>query len=198
MLRWWNIIISCWILNWIFISIFLCDVLLNVNDFLWAGELKTGRSWRKINGCAKRLFAQPRRCQCPSKQILRSRSAKYDAGNFPKIDKLKLKFFNEIRLHSHLHVYTMFQYLEHGVYEKVTEYLTLMGRTELLTCIATQNSFGKIRDQAQQLTREYNIQCCCLYYPVLKLHIQYEFEPCDSDPVDRWIILPFRLIMYQR
>ncbi|XP_011056195.1 PREDICTED: FCH and double SH3 domains protein 2 [Acromyrmex echinatior] len=80
---------------------------------------------------------------------------------------------------------TTMQYLEQGVYDKVAEYLTLMGRTELLTCLATQNSFGKIRDQAQQLTREYNIQCCCLYYPVLKQHIQYEFEPCDSDPVER-------------
>nr|XP_012152993.1 PREDICTED: F-BAR and double SH3 domains protein 2 isoform X3 [Megachile rotundata] len=77
------------------------------------------------------------------------------------------------------------QYLEQGVYDKVAEYLTLMGRTELLTCLATQNSFGKIRDQAQQLTREYNIQCCCLYYPVLKQHIQYEFEACDNDPVER-------------
>ncbi|XP_026824284.1 F-BAR and double SH3 domains protein 2 isoform X2 [Ooceraea biroi] len=75
--------------------------------------------------------------------------------------------------------------LENGVYEKVAEYLTLMGRTELLTCLAMQNSFGKIRDQAQQLTREYNIQCCCIHYPVLKQHIQYKFEPCDSDPVDR-------------
>ncbi|XP_011874500.1 PREDICTED: F-BAR and double SH3 domains protein 2 isoform X2 [Vollenhovia emeryi] len=77
------------------------------------------------------------------------------------------------------------QYLEQGVYDKVAEYLTLMGRTELLTCMATQNSFGKIRDQAQQLTREYNIQCCYLYYPVLKQHIQYDFEPCDYDPVER-------------
>ncbi|KAG7211508.1 hypothetical protein KM043_010777 [Ampulex compressa] len=80
---------------------------------------------------------------------------------------------------------TTMQYLEQGVYDKVAEYLTLMGRTELLTCLATQNSFGKIRDQAQQLTREYNIQCCCLYYPVLKQHIQYDYEPCDNDPVDR-------------
>lgn len=24
-----------------------------------------------------------------------------------------------------------------------------------------------------------------LYYPVLKQHIQYEFEPCDNDPVDK-------------
>ncbi|XP_011498975.1 PREDICTED: FCH and double SH3 domains protein 2 [Ceratosolen solmsi marchali] len=77
------------------------------------------------------------------------------------------------------------QYLEQGVYDKVAEYLSLMGRTELLTCMAMQNSFGKIRDQAQQLTREYNIQCCCLYYPVLKQHIQYEYEPCDNDQVDR-------------
>ncbi|XP_044014210.1 protein nervous wreck isoform X1 [Aphidius gifuensis] len=77
------------------------------------------------------------------------------------------------------------QYIEQGVYDKVQEYLTLMGRTELLTCMATQNSFGIIRDQAQQLTREYNIQCCNLYYPVLKQHIQYEFEPCDNDQLDR-------------
>lgn len=74
--------------------------------------------------------------------------------------------------------------MESNVFDKVAEYLTLMGRTELLTCSATQHSFGKIRDQAQQLTREYNLQCCYLYYPVLKQHIQYDFEPCDNDPVD--------------
>ncbi|XP_049884747.1 protein nervous wreck [Pectinophora gossypiella] len=76
------------------------------------------------------------------------------------------------------------QSMESSVYEKVSEFLTLMGRTELLTCSATQHSFGKIRDQAQQLTREYNLQCLYLYYPVLKQHIQYEYEPCDNDPVD--------------
>ncbi|CAK1554607.1 unnamed protein product [Leptosia nina] len=76
------------------------------------------------------------------------------------------------------------QSMEASVYEKVSEFLTLMGRTELLTCSATQHSFGKIRDQAQQLTREYNLQCLYLYYPVLKQHIQYEFEACDNDPVD--------------
>ncbi|XP_053956010.1 protein nervous wreck isoform X6 [Anastrepha ludens] len=73
--------------------------------------------------------------------------------------------------------------MENYVFERVAEYLTLMGRTELLTCSATQNSFGKIRDQAQQLTREYNLQCCYLFYPVLKQHIQYDFEACDNDPV---------------
>ncbi|KAJ8969465.1 hypothetical protein NQ317_015280 [Molorchus minor] len=75
--------------------------------------------------------------------------------------------------------------MESGVYDKVAEYLSLMGRTELLTCSAMQNSFSTIRDQAKQLTREYNLQCCYLYYPVLKQHIQYEFERCDNDPVDR-------------
>ncbi|XP_037940718.1 protein nervous wreck isoform X4 [Teleopsis dalmanni] len=75
--------------------------------------------------------------------------------------------------------------MENYVFERVAEYLTLMGRTELLTCSATQNSFGKIRDQAQQLTREYNLQCCYLFYPVLKQHIQYDFEPCDNDPVHK-------------
>ncbi|XP_060519940.1 protein nervous wreck isoform X3 [Cylas formicarius] len=74
--------------------------------------------------------------------------------------------------------------MESGVYDKVAEYISLLGRTELLTCSAMQNSFTTIRDQAKQLTREYNLQCCYLYYPVLKQHIQYEFEPCDNDPVD--------------
>ena len=73
--------------------------------------------------------------------------------------------------------------MENYVYERVADFLALIGRTELLTCSATQNSFGKIRDQANQLTREYNLNCCYLYYPVLKQHIQYEFEPCDNDPV---------------
>ncbi|KAL3284906.1 hypothetical protein HHI36_019040 [Cryptolaemus montrouzieri] len=73
--------------------------------------------------------------------------------------------------------------MESGVYEKVAEYLTLMGRTELLTCSAMQNSYSIIRDQAKQLTREYNLQCCYLYYPVLKQHIQYDFESCDNDPI---------------
>lgn len=73
--------------------------------------------------------------------------------------------------------------MENYVYERVADYLTLMGRTELLTCSATQHSFGKIRDQAQQLTREYNLQCCYLFYPVLKQHIHYDFEPCDEDNV---------------
>ncbi|XP_050518858.1 protein nervous wreck isoform X2 [Diabrotica virgifera virgifera] len=74
--------------------------------------------------------------------------------------------------------------MESGVYDKVAEYLSLMGRTELLTCSAMQNSFSTIRDQAKQLTREYNLQCCYLYYPVLKQHIHYEFDPCDNDPVE--------------
>ena len=73
--------------------------------------------------------------------------------------------------------------MENYVYERVADFLALIGRAELMTCSATQNSFGKIRDQANQLTREYNLQCCYLYYPVLKQHIQYEFEACDNDPV---------------
>lgn len=73
--------------------------------------------------------------------------------------------------------------MENYVFERVADYLTLMGRTELLTCSATQHSFTKIRDQAHQLTREYNIQCCYLLYPVLKQHTQYNFEPCDNDSV---------------
>ncbi|GLH07292.1 Uncharacterized protein GBIM_12792 [Gryllus bimaculatus] len=75
--------------------------------------------------------------------------------------------------------------MENCVFEKVAEYLMLIGRTELLTCSATQTSFTRIRDQAQQLTREYNLQCLYLYYPVLKQHVQYDFEACENDTVDK-------------
>jgi len=42
--------------------------------------------------------------------------------------------------------------MENNVYDRVSDYLTLIGRTELLTCSATQNSFSRIRDQAQQVS----------------------------------------------
>ncbi|KAG8224232.1 hypothetical protein J437_LFUL002688, partial [Ladona fulva] len=74
--------------------------------------------------------------------------------------------------------------MEAGVYERVAEYFTLIGRTELLTCHAMQTSFGRIKEQAMQLTRDYNIQCLYLFSPSLKQHIQYLFEPCDEDPVN--------------
>lgn len=35
-----------------------------------------------------------------------------------------------------------------------------------------------------QLSREYNMQCVYLFYPVLKQHVQYQFEPCDGDGID--------------
>ncbi|XP_065205043.1 protein nervous wreck isoform X2 [Planococcus citri] len=79
---------------------------------------------------------------------------------------------------------TIMQTMESGVYEKVQEYFTLLGRAELITCSAQQSSFTKVRDQSQQLTREYNLQCLYLYYPVLKQHIQYDFEACDNDSID--------------
>ena len=39
------------------------------------------------------------------------------------------------------------------MYDKVAEYLTLLGRTELLTCSAAQVSYTKIRDQSQTVGR---------------------------------------------
>lgn len=41
--------------------------------------------------------------------------------------------------------------MEVDVYERLKDYLTIMGRTELLTCSAAQTSFTKIRDQAQMV-----------------------------------------------
>ncbi|XP_073974020.1 FCH and double SH3 domains nervous wreck isoform X2 [Rhodnius prolixus] len=77
------------------------------------------------------------------------------------------------------------QIMEANVYERVADYLMLISRTELLTCTATQTSFNRIKEQSAQLSRDYNLQCVYLYYPVLKQHIQYEFEPCDNDTVSK-------------
>ncbi|XP_050521812.1 protein nervous wreck [Daktulosphaira vitifoliae] len=74
--------------------------------------------------------------------------------------------------------------MENNVYEKVQEYLSLLSKIELITCTVVHNSFKKVKDQAQQLSREYNMQCVYLFYPVLKQHVQYLFEPCDGDSID--------------
>jgi hypothetical protein len=58
----------------------------------------------------------------------------------------------------------LLQLMENSVYEKVAEYLMLIGRTELLTCSATQTSFTRIRDQAQQVSGIH--QECCMQHHV--------------------------------
>jgi hypothetical protein len=52
------------------------------------------------------------------------------------------------------------------VYDKVAEYLMLIGRTELLTCSATQTSFTRIRDQAQQVGGVHQFLLISLLYTI--------------------------------
>ena len=99
--------------------------------------------------------------------------------------------------------------LDGGMYEKIAEYFSILSRTELITCSASQNSFTKIRDHsatvtnanknllsykcgrsslileliAFQINRDYDLSCYVEAFPVLKQHIIYEFEPCDRDNV---------------
>ncbi|KAK4289813.1 hypothetical protein Pmani_037243, partial [Petrolisthes manimaculis] len=74
--------------------------------------------------------------------------------------------------------------LEWDMYDKVSEYLTLMSRTELLTCSAAQASFNKIKEQASTVTRGYNLRCYLTFYPMLGQNIHYEFEACDGDKIE--------------
>ncbi|MPC45528.1 F-BAR and double SH3 domains protein 2 [Portunus trituberculatus] len=53
--------------------------------------------------------------------------------------------------------------MECDMYDKVAEYLTLMSRTELLTCSATQSSFNKIKEQATTVRKQDYL--LSLYYP---------------------------------
>ncbi|KAK8388013.1 hypothetical protein O3P69_020117 [Scylla paramamosain] len=74
--------------------------------------------------------------------------------------------------------------MECDMYDKVAEYLTLMSRTELLTCSATQSSFNKIKEQATTVTRGYNLRCYLTFYPMLGQNIQYDYEPCEGDSIE--------------
>ncbi|KAG7164728.1 nervous wreck-like, partial [Homarus americanus] len=75
--------------------------------------------------------------------------------------------------------------MECDMYDKVADYLTLMSRTELLTCSASQSSFNKIKEQATTVTRGYNLRCYLTFYPMLGQNIQYDFEPCDNDKIEK-------------
>lgn len=48
------------------------------------------------------------------------------------------------------------QTLDGGMYEKVAEYFSILSRTELYTCSASQFSFGKIKEQAQTVSIKSN------------------------------------------
>lgn len=75
--------------------------------------------------------------------------------------------------------------MECDMYDKVAEYLTLMSRTELLTCSASQASFNKIKEQSTTVTRGYNLRCYLTFYPMLGQNIQYDFEPCEGDKIEK-------------
>ncbi|KAK7086069.1 F-BAR and double SH3 domains protein 2, partial [Halocaridina rubra] len=75
--------------------------------------------------------------------------------------------------------------MECEMYDKVAEYLTLMSRTELLTCSASQASYNKIKEQASTVTRGYNLRCYLTFYPMLGQNIQYDFEPCEGDRIEK-------------
>ncbi|XP_067136146.1 uncharacterized protein nwk isoform X2 [Centruroides vittatus] len=77
------------------------------------------------------------------------------------------------------------QLLDCDIYEKIKEYIQLISRTELLTCAACQSSFNMVQDQAQMITRQYTLECFLQDNPVLAKTIQYAFEPCDNDTIDK-------------
>lgn len=41
--------------------------------------------------------------------------------------------------------------MEQGVYDKIADYLSVMARTELLTCAAINNSFTTVNNQVSQV-----------------------------------------------
>ncbi|ROT78638.1 hypothetical protein C7M84_002650 [Penaeus vannamei] len=78
--------------------------------------------------------------------------------------------------------------MECDMYDKVAGYLTLMSRTELLTCSASQVSYTRIREQASTITRGYNLRCYLTFYPMLGQNINYDYEPCEGDKIDKLVV----------
>ena len=74
--------------------------------------------------------------------------------------------------------------MEYGIYEKVSEYFGTIARTELLTCTALQNSYNKLKDNAETMTRDYNYKCYSKAYGCLADHVQYAFESVEGDTID--------------
>ncbi|XP_046633311.1 protein nervous wreck-like isoform X3 [Daphnia pulicaria] len=83
----------------------------------------------------------------------------------------------------HVDLQNVVKTLDGGMYEKVAEYFSIMSRTELYTCSASQFSFGKIKEQAQTINRDYDLACFVDAFPILNQHITYDFEPCDNDVI---------------
>jgi len=83
----------------------------------------------------------------------------------------------------HVDLKTVIKTLDGGMYEKLSEYFSIISRTELITCSAWQNSYGKIREQANSMSRDYDLACFSAAFPILNQHIVYDFEPCDNDQV---------------
>ena len=74
--------------------------------------------------------------------------------------------------------------MEAGIYEKMSDYFGTLARTELLTCGALQNSFGRIKDGAETINREYNYRCYIKAFPCLGDHVQYAFEAVEGDAIN--------------
>lgn len=75
------------------------------------------------------------------------------------------------------------QSLDCGFCENVREYIVLMARTELLTCAACQNSYTKVQQEGECITAQYTLECFLTENPVLGSMVQYNFDPCDEDPL---------------
>ena len=83
----------------------------------------------------------------------------------------------------HFDLQTTIKEMEASIYEKLSEYMGLFARTELLTCGAVQSSFTRIREGAEAINREYNYRCYLKAYSCLGDHVQYAFEAVEGDTI---------------
>lgn len=75
--------------------------------------------------------------------------------------------------------------LDGEVYEKIQEYFTIHTATSAEVSAIETNCFQKLSLEAEKISRNYNLQCFLHESNVFTDLLQYQFEPCCNDQINK-------------
>lgn len=75
--------------------------------------------------------------------------------------------------------------LDGEVYEKIQEYFTIHTATSAEVSAIETNCFQKLSLEAEKISRNYNLQCFLHESNVFTELLQYQFEPCCNDAINK-------------
>ncbi|XP_046563878.1 F-BAR and double SH3 domains protein 2-like isoform X3 [Haliotis rubra] len=71
------------------------------------------------------------------------------------------------------------------VYEKIQEYFSLLGSTIVEISQAEASNFENVVNESAKISRAFSLQCFLFCNPVFTDLVQYQFDPCHSDPLGK-------------